>query len=155
MPWFRRFVAVASLTCVTLIVAGCPRSVAVWVLPTSTDARLAFGIGDCAQQARAVTVDRFVVTSCAEERETQTGVHVAADETHFWEIASVSNPDSLAWLVYGEPPANYRTVTPPRPLVAGDCYYARVAGPEGRGGVYFRVTDAHRIIEVPPPTAVR
>ena len=133
-----------------LVLTGCPQVADVWILPTSTDTRLAFGIGNESDHAKPVAVQTFTVTPCAERRLTRSSSSTRRerDERRSWEIEYISGPDSIAWLRYGEAPSNYRVLTPPTPITSGDCYIADFYGRNGYGSVNFRVTTDHRIIAV-------
>jgi len=115
----RRAVVLAS-TAVALVLTGCPKRTAIWVVRGSTADRLEFGIADRRDGARAVQIDVLRVSSCDSAPYGPTGAA--------WLLSRVTEATPPPTRVtYGREPLGFRSDQGPQPLVPG-CYDAMVTG---------------------------
>lgn len=112
--WLNRGVLLSAL----LLVTGCPRRSAVWVVPGSTAERLEFGIGPARGDSTPIHLGGFRVYRCD-------GPSAGAGALWTVGVESADAP-RLNRIRYGTIPPGYEGLEPV-PLEAG-CYRAAIGG---------------------------
>lgn len=118
------------LACIVLL--GCPKRTAVWLLPESTANRLGFGLGPTPGKATNGYVNLLVVQHCG---------NYGQKDLVLWAVGSASThrDEGLpARLFYGDSMPGFITTVPPQPLGPG----TYIALTDGDGALHFRVDQS-------------
>jgi hypothetical protein len=106
-------------------VAGCPKTVAVWIAPESRAEKVQFAFGREAGHERPVIVGVLRVNHCSRAEDVSEAL---------WLITSPSA--RVTRVTYGQLPAGFVEEKAPEGLKPG-CYVATISGSPGR--VYFEI----------------